>query len=190
MEPLPPAPELNVDPREPCGDDQECSNEDYKGWWVQGNKLYDFLSRMPRHYAERVGLAESYDRLLSRWGAEVVPPNKLGTVVDDSVLGTLLLWTRQAETLIYYVTYQEQSTPTPGPTTPGRLEIQDTLNTDDQWQWPWIEGWNNPAIRESIVNPSAPKKWTAKRVLIVGAGVVGAVYVGKMILGGGSGGDL
>jgi hypothetical protein len=172
-------------PQEPCGPEEECSNEDYRGWWAQGNKLYDFLNRMPRHYAERVGMGKMYDQLLLRWNSEISGPDQLGDVVGDSTLGTLLLWIRQSETLIYYVTYQDQGTPTPGPTTPGRLEVEDSLRTTE-WHWPWIEGWDDVATRNRIVNPQKEAKWTVKRIVLIGAGVGAAIYAGKKLFGGDS----
>lgn len=173
-----PAADPNLYPDEPCGVDEECTNEDYRGWWAQGKKLYDYLSRMPPAYADKLGMGNMYRQLLQRWKKEVKKPEGLPEVIDESTLGTLLLWMRHAETLIYYVTYEDQGNPVPGPTTPGRLDVVEEIPTGDR-HWPWIEGWDNPSLRAKIVNPPKPSKWGPKRILFVGAGVAGAVYLGK-----------
>jgi hypothetical protein len=177
MEALPAA-DPNLNPDEPCGVDEECTNEDYTGWWAQGKKLYDYLSRMPPAYADELGMGTKYRQLLARWKREVKKPSALPEIVDESTLGTLLLWMRHAETLIYYVTYEDQGNPVPGPTTPGRLEVVAELPTEPH-HWPWIEGWDDTRMREKILNPKKPARFSGKTVLLIGAGVAGAVYLGK-----------
>jgi hypothetical protein len=173
-----PAADPNLNPDDPCGVDEGCTNEDYRGWWAQGKKLYDYLSRMPPAYADRLGMGTKYRQLLTRWKQEIRKPTDLPDVIDESTLGTLLLWMRHAETLIYYVTYEDQGNPVPGPTTPGRLEVVHDMD-DASWHWPWIEGWDDLEIREKIINPPKKSRWSLKRVALVGAGIGGAVYIGK-----------
>lgn len=190
MEALPPMAvgDDGLDPQEPCGSEGEaCSREKYEGWWERGEELYRYLDRMPEKYTKGFGMAGLHRALVRRWHDEVKDPTSVGEEVSSETLGTLLVWIRQSETLIYYVTYQDQEqsgkAAVPGPTTPGLLEVVERPQVS-AWHWPWIKGWDDPQQRSLILNPPAgePKRWTLKKVLVVGAIGGAAIYAGKKML--------
>ncbi len=184
MQALPPVGDDRLDPQEPCGDDGECTHEDYKGWWDRGEELYQYLDRLPEKHSKEFGMAGLHRTLVRRWNDEVQVPNSVGEIVPSETLGTLLLWIRQTETLIYYVTYQDQESAVPGPTTPGLLKVVDKPK-NTAWHWPWIQGWDDPEQRSMILNPpdEEKKKWsTMKKVLVVGGIGAVAIFAGKRMI--------
>jgi len=166
---------------QPCGPEGVCTREVYEERWARGEEIFKYLERVPEKYAEDLGMGKLYNQLLRRWKDEVVSPSKVGDVVDSETLGNLLIWTRQSETLIYYVTYEDQGKATPGPTTPGLLEVV-AQPSPQPYHWPWIEGWDDPSKRALILNPKNPSKWTMKKVLLYGGVAAGAIYAGKKML--------
>lgn len=181
MEQLPPVGDDSYDAQEPCGSEGVCTREVYEERWARGEEIFKYLEKVPEKYAEDLGMGGVYKSLLSRWVDEVKAPDSVGEVVDSATLGNLLIWIRQAETLVYYVTYETQGQAAPGPATPGLLSVVEdpTLN---KHHWPWIEGWDDPSKRALILNPKDPSKWTAKKVLLYGGVAVGAFYAGKKML--------
>lgn len=175
---LPPA---SNDPQSPRGDDDTCSNEEYKGWWVRGKEIYSYLRKMPRKVPEELGMANLHSTLLRQWKSKVQNPSVVGEEVPAETLGALLLWIRQSETLIYYVTYRAQGEAVPGPTTPGLLEVvEEPAGT--AWKWPWIPGWEDPSKRNMILNPK-DSKWSMKKKIFVFGGIgTAAFFVGKKFL--------
>jgi len=178
MEQLPPVGDDSLGAQEPCGPEGVCTREVYEERWARGEEIFKYLERVPEKYAEDLGMGGMYASLLSRWKEEIKSPADVDDMVDSTTLGNLLFWTREAETLIYYVTYEDQGQTAPGPTTPGLLEVvADPAVT--KHRWPWIEGWDDPAKRALILNPKDPKKWTVKKVLLYGGVAAGALYAGK-----------
>jgi len=180
MEQLPPVGDDSLG-AQPCGPEGACTREVYEERWARGEEIFKYLEKVPEKYANDLGMGGVYTSLLSRWQEEITPPSEVGDLVDSSTLGNLLIWTRQAETLVYYVTYQVQGQATPGPTTPGLLSVVEEPSTT-HYHWPWIEGWDDPSKRALILNPKSPKKITLKKVLLYGGVAAGAIYVGKKML--------
>lgn len=166
--------------QETCGPAGVCTREVYEGWWARGKKYFDYLERVPERVPEELGMDGMHKSLLRRWKDEVVPPSAVGDTVDSKTYGTLLIWNRESETLIYYVTYENQGEATPGSTTPGPLTVVNDPKGSDPW--PWIEGWEDPKKRALILNPKGNKKWTTKKILLVGGAAAGVFFVGKKML--------
>ena len=180
MEQLPPVGDDSLG-SQPCGPEGACTREVYEERWARGNEIYQFLGKVPKSLTEGLGMGGVHATLLDRWEEEVEDPDLVGAIVDKATLGNLLIWTRQAETLVYYVTYKDKGAATPGPTTPGLLSVVDDPSVTKKG-WPWIEGWNDPSKRALILNPKEEKKWTAKKVLLYGGVAAGAIYAGKRML--------
>jgi hypothetical protein len=178
MNGLPPVGDDRMDAQDPCGPDGVCTREVYAGWWTRGEEIYNYLKRVPERYPKELGMGGLYEDLLRRWTSEVKTPSSVDEEVNSGTLGTLLGWIRESETLIYYVTYQEQGRATPGSTTPGLLEVVEPPPAS-AWHWPWIEGWDDASKRDLILNPRRPKKWTMKKILVAGGVGVAAIYAGK-----------
>ena len=179
MEQLPPAVgDDSLGPQANCGPGGGCPREVYEEWWTRGKEYFDYLGRVPKRITKGLNMGDMHDSLLRRWTDEVAHPSALGETVDSKTYGTLLLCNRESERLIYYVTYDDTGRATPGPTTPGLLQVVEQPETDS-YNWPWIEGWDDPKRRALILNPKGPKKWTVKRVLLWGGVAAGAVYAGK-----------
>jgi len=170
------------DPQAPCGDDDTCSNEEYKGWWVRGKEIHDYLLKMPKSVPEELGMGKLHTTLLRQWKAgKVQDPSVVGEEVPAETLGALLMWIRQSETLIYYVTYRDNGDAVPGPTTPGLLEVVPPPPPTG-WKWPWIPGWEDPSKRDLILNPKDSKWSMKKKVLVIGGLGAAAFILGKRAL--------
>jgi hypothetical protein len=180
MEQLPPAGDDSLG-AQPCGPEGVCTREVYEERWARGQEIFKYLERVPEKYAEDLGMGKLYHQLIRRWSEEIQPPSAVADMVDSETLGNLLIWTRQSETLIYYVTYEDQGQATPGPTTPGLLKVVSQPEAQP-YHWPWIEGWDDPAKRALILNPKGSSKITFKKVLLYGGVAVGAIFAGKKLL--------
>jgi hypothetical protein len=176
-----PPPAANMDPQAPAGNDGACSKEEYKGWWVRGKEIYDYLQKLPKRVSAELEMGSLHSSLLRQWKSKVQNPAVVGEEVPAETLGALLLWIRQSETLIYYVTYRDKGDAVPGPTTPGILRVQEEPEMQ-QWHWPWIPGWDDPGQRARILNTN-DKKWsTKKKVLVFGGVGLAAFIMGKKLL--------
>jgi hypothetical protein len=180
MEQLPPVGDDSLG-AQPCGPEGVCTREVYEERWARGAEIFEYLGKVPEKHSQDLGMGGMHKSLLRRWKDEVTPPAAVGDVIDSETLGNLLIWTRDAETLIYYVTYQDQGSAVPGPTTPGLLSVVAEPEAGTKG-WPWIEGWNDPQKRALILNPRDEKKWTVKKVLLYGGVAAGAIYAGKKML--------
>jgi hypothetical protein len=163
------------------GEDDACTREEYKGWWVRGKEIHGFLEKLPKKVPQELGMGKLHASLLRKWKSKVQDPSVVGEEVSAETLGTLLLWIRQSETLIYYVTYRDKGDAVPGPTTPGVLEIV-AEPPPTQWKWPWIPGWEDPSKRDLILNPKDGKWSMKKKVLVFGGIGTVAFLAGKRLL--------
>lgn len=167
--------------------EEEYTLEDYREWWAASVELHEYLTGMPPQMAERVRMGKQRTDLLESW-LDLQPPDSLDEVNEDTA-ADLQAWIHKAQTLIHFVVYRPEDTAEPEPEVQKpkfkKLELVDDVSEipgeDPQWHWPWIEGWDNPAQREKILNP--PKEAsTAKKVLMIGAAAGVAIYVGKRML--------
>jgi hypothetical protein len=179
MESLPPVGDDSLNAQEFCGSEGACTIEEYAKWWARGEKLHAYLEDLPVALTKAHSMDGLQKSLLQQWTHDVTPPSSLGKTVSKTVLGRLLLWVRQTETLIYYVTYRDKQVE-PGPTTPGRLEVIDEPNMQS-WHWPWIKGWHDPNQRSLILNPKQPSKWSPKKILLYGGVGVAGLYIAKKV---------
>lgn len=179
MRSLPSVGDDSLNPQEPCGPDGSCTKDEYAGWWARGERLHDYLASLPVEHTEAYSMDGLQKNLLTQWQHEITPPSSLGANVSKQILGRLLLWIRQAETLIYYVTYREEKVQ-PGPTTPGRLDVIEEPNMQT-WHWPWIAGWHDPSQRALILNPKKPSKWNPKKILLYGGVGVAGLFIAKKV---------
>ena len=180
-EALPESQSTVVDPNEPCGNDGKCSVEEYGEWWKQANRLYIYLQKIPEATLGRLGMSGFRNKLISMWEDEVVSPDSYEDgFVETSDVGTVRLWMREAETLIYFVASAGGSPAMPGSATPGMLHIVET--SPDANFWPWIKGWDNPVTREQILQPKSKSNGMFKKILMYGGLGLGAYWVGKKFL--------
>lgn len=158
--------------------------EEYQGWWGRGMELHEYLLRMPQRILEPMQMDGQHQRLLNRWESLKDPESK---DIDEDDLARLRAWIRDSETLINYIVYERRP---PGSTTPSTKKrarptqiqsIEDAVGVQEDWHWPWIEGWDDPAKRARILNPPKEKN-TLKKVLIVGGIATAAVIIGKKVL--------
>ncbi len=174
--------------------------DQYYQWWVQGTSLYRALASLPIEVVRDSGMQARHEMLIRRWADPantkngIRPPETLGQVVDPADLGNLLSWIKQAKTLIYYVAYdgeqaegqgshQRQYTQA-GPATDNPPKVAKTVQQvpgyTQQWHWPWIEGWDDPAKRRKLMRANNPGNGFKKMALFVGIGA--AVWAGTKFL--------
>ncbi len=165
--------------------EEEYTLEEYRKWWANSVELHEYLDGMPPEMAERVRMGKPRLDLIESW-LDLQPPDSLDEV-DEDTAADLLGWIRKAETLIHFVVYRPEAATEPEVQKPKfkKLALVDDISEisgeNPQWHWPWIEGWDNPAKREKILNP--PKEGsTVKKVLMIGAAAGVAIYVGKRML--------
>lgn len=158
--------------------------EEYQGWWSRAGEIHEYLLRMPPRILEPMGMDGQHQSLLSRWDAL---ESSDSTDLDEDDLAKLRAWIRDSETLINYIVYERKP---PGSTTPSTKKrsrpthiqsIEEAVGVQDDWHWPWIEGWDNPAKRERILHPPKEKNMLRK-VLIVGGIATAAVIIGRKVM--------
>jgi hypothetical protein len=163
-------------------DDYVTYSEEYRVWLDRAGDLHEYLLRMPASVLEPAGMDGRHQQLLDRW--EGLAP--FDDDVGEDELTQLRAWIHDSETLINYIVYERQP---PGSTKkavkkrarPQPIEaLEEADGVQEDWHWPWIEGWDNPAKRDRILNPPKDKK-TLKKVLIVGGIATAAVIIGRRV---------
>lgn len=178
---------------------------EFERWWARSEELNSILRRLPRDVISAAGMGNRRAQLLERW-EDLETPEVDDIEVEEEVLGALLSWIRDSETLIHYIIYTrdltsehggeatandtgKETTATasappsrPAPIVPATRIINsmsEAIGVQEDWHWPWIEGWDDPDKRKSIINPKKKKgkKLTMKRAATMGALGAGAVYV-------------
>lgn len=178
---------------------------DFERWWTRSEELNSILRRLPRDVVTAASMGNRREQLLERW-EDLETPDVEENEVDEEVLGALLSWIRDSETLIHYIIYtrdvrgdhsQEgtandteapaaasaQAVPQRQPLITPSLNVISTIDdapgVSEDWHWPWIAGWDDPDRRKQILNPKKKKKapLTLKRAATMGALGAGAVYV-------------
>lgn len=179
---------------------------DFERWWARSEELNSILRRLPRDVIAAAGMENRREQLLERW-EDLETPEIDESEVDEEMLGALMSWIRDSETLIHYIIYTRDITaehggeatandtgvPTatasapaapsrPAPVVPSLQVINsmsEAIGVKEDWHWPWLEGWDDPEKRERILKPKKKKekKLTFKRAATMGALGAGAVYV-------------
>lgn len=163
-------------------EDYVTYSEEYRVWLDRAGELHEYLLRMPAHILEPAGMDGRHQQLLDRWEGLMLPDD--GVTEDE--LGQLRGWIHDSETLINYIVYERQPPSSTKKTVRKRArpqlieELAEAGGVQEDWHWPWIVGWDNPAKRDRILNPPKDNK-TLKKVLIVGGLATAAIIIGKRV---------
>lgn len=77
---------------------------DFEQWWTRSEELDSILRRLPRDVVSAADMGNRRSQLLERW-EDLETPEVNDEEVDEEVLGALLSWIRDSETLIHYIIY-------------------------------------------------------------------------------------
>jgi len=164
--------------------------EEFERWWARGEELVSILRRLPGKIVEATGMANRRMAILAAHD-ELETPG-LTAEIDDGAVGTLRKWIKEAETLIHYIVTARDtgigSTAASNASLPSgpRFSVVDDVNespaVSQHWRWPWIEGWDDPKRRKSILAGKEKKKMSKRRKVFLGALTIGAIYAGAKYL--------
>lgn len=180
--------------------------DDFERWFVRSEELNSILRRLPLKVVSAAGMANRRDQLLETW-EDLETPELDESEVDDDMMGDLLSWVKDSETLIHYIVYTRNTNGVPEvggkesakasndgvpeasslpPQTvepssrPGPQVIASMSGAPGvtgQWHWPWIEGWDDLEKREGIINP---KKAKPKKMSLKRAATMTALGAGAV----------
>jgi len=190
----------------PVEDEEEFESEpvatadDYRQWWERGNELYRYMRRMPRSEISQAGMGEMRKRLLDRWTRPdveggVQPADTVKGEVDEYTYGNLLTWVQNAETIIHIcASLKEESSSEQrfgstqeDPNTLGLVPNVGRMPAyQENWHWPWIEGWDNPKTRNDLehqLDPPKKKGKLWKKIALIGAVGAGAFIAKRKFFG-------
>jgi hypothetical protein len=172
---LPPSLEDIDDSAQP--NENDATRSDYEGWWGRAQELYAYIQKVPSSLTKRVNMTDSKNKLIYEFD-QLISPEKLSDVQEGDV-SRLKKWINHAEGFVGFLL---QSYEPSAPTTQVPVLVKD-VNVEEDWHWPWIDGWDNPKKRKRILNPSNKDDNQVKRLLIGGAVIGGAYYIGKRFMG-------
>lgn len=156
----------------------EYSRSDYEGWWGRASDLYKYINKVPDSLTNKVSMTERKSKLIYGFD-QLVSPEGVTDPVPEGEVRRLKSWIDHAEGFVGFLL---QSYEPSAPITQAPILVEQIQ--ENEWQWPWIEGWDNPKKRKKILSPAGKEDSQIKRFLIGGAVLGGALYLGKRFIGG------
>ena len=155
----------------------DATRADYEGWWGRAAELHEYIERLPPSVIERVDMAERKNKLVVAFD-QLSSPSSVSEPVPQGAIERLNKWTKQAEGFVGFLL---QSYEPPVPTIQAPVLLK-SFEEDEDWHWPWIDGWDDPKKRKKILKPSGKEDNQVKKLLIGGALVGGAILLGKKFM--------
>ena len=174
---LPPEPEDMNSAQPDESNDAEVSRPEYAEWWGRASELLRYLKKLPEKLTDKVDMTGRKEELVSAFD-QLSSPDDVPVIVQEGTVKQLTSWIEKAESFIGFFL---QSYEPAAPTTQAPILV--TSIEEDGWQWPWIEGWEDPKKRKKILNPPKKSDSQMKRLLIGGAVIGSALYLGKRVMG-------
>lgn len=159
---------------QPGEKNEGSSRSDYERWWGRAMELRSYLEKLPKRLTEKVSMSETKNKLMFAFD-QLVSPRSVSDPVPDGDVRRIDSWIKSAEGFVGFLL---QSYEPAAPTTQAPI-LMKTLDEEEDWRWPWIDGWEDPKKRKKILNPSGKEQSQVKKLLIGGALVGGALYFGK-----------
>lgn len=162
---------------QPDENDAEISRSDYERWWGRATELRSYIEKVPKRVTDKVSISETKNKLMFAFD-QLVSPNSVSEPVPEGDVKRINSWIKNAEGFVGFLL---QSYEPASPTTEAPVLVKELDDAED-WHWPWIDGWDDPKKRKKILNPSGKEDSQVKRVLIGGALLGGALYLGKRFM--------
>lgn len=154
--------------------DQIGATPMYAQVYARGQELQDYLVQLGDRIAAAVRRIEVRQELLNRWGE--LPEPDLVLPGDEEALDEVSRWVEDAEKLIQYIVYKEKSSKSQEKSNAPIEDLDDAPGFDEDWRYPWIEGWNDPKKRAKLMKPTVDRPY--RKYIIGGALAAGVAYVG------------
>lgn len=154
----------------------DATRADYDGWWERAVELSDYIAKVPSSVIEKVDMADRRNKLVFDFD-QLGSPSSESEPVPTGAVEQLRRWIGQAEGFVGFLL---QSFEPAAPIT--QVPVLVSGIEDEEWQWPWIDGWDDPKKRKKILNPSGKEESQIKRLLIGGAVLGGALFIGKRFM--------
>ncbi len=158
--------------------EEEYTRADYDGWWGRAMELQKYLEKLPNSLTDKMGMTERKQKLVVAFD-RLASPKGVPDPIPEGAVVRLRTWIEHAEGFVGLLVQARDA----GDSTTQAPVLVSSLD-EDEWQWPWIEGWDDPRKRKRILNPSTEGDSQLKKILIGGAVLGGAFYLGNRFLGG------
>lgn len=155
----------------------DATRADYEGWWERAAKLYGYIVKLPPRVVEKVSMADRKNKLEFAFD-QLTSPGSVSDPVPSGAAKQLNKWIEQAESFVGFLIQSYESAP---PTIQAPILLK-SLDEDEDWRWPWIDGWEDPKKRKKILNPSGKEDGQMKKLLIGGAVLGSAFYLGRRFM--------
>ncbi len=174
---LPPSLEDIDDSAQPDERDAEYTRADYEGWWERASELYAYIQKVPDSLTNKVNMTERKNKLVFAFDQLSSPEGASGPITEGEVR-RLQKWIDHAEGFVGFLlqSYEPSVPATQAPVLVSEIDIE------EDWHWPWIDGWDNPKKRKKILNPPGKEDNQVKKLLIGGAVLGGAYFIGKKFM--------
>lgn len=146
----------------------------YAQGYARGQELHEYLVQMGDRIAAAVRRIEQRQGLLDRW--EEMPSPDLVMPDDEEALDELDQWIADAEKLIQYIVYRQKNAQKQQASYEPIEDLDEALGYEENWRYPWIEGWNDPKQRAKLMKPKTQNPY--RKYIIGGALAAGVAYVG------------
>lgn len=142
-----------------------------ENWNARAEELYDYLHKIPKSVGEKLGIWKTRNQIVLDYDQ-----------IDRSDIDSLHSWIGKAEGLVQYIYSQRNNNPKKSKKT--RINsLEDLPGYDENWHWPWIEGWDDPKKRQRLLR--GKKEGTDyKKILIAGGVVAGGFWAYKKFFSG------
>jgi len=160
-----------------CEGGAGCTRAEYEKWWGRATELRSYVERVPAGVTDRVSMTDRKNKLVYAFD-QLVSPNSVSEPVSVGDVKGITSWISHAEGFIGFLLQSYE----PAPPVVQVPVLVKGLESDEDWHWPWIDGWDDPKKRKRIINPPSEKESQMKKLLIGGALVGGALYIGKRFM--------
>jgi len=155
----------------------DATRSDYEGWWERAEELHKYIEKLPSSVIEKVDMAERKNKLVVAFD-QLASPGSVPEPVPQGAIQRLDRWTQEAKGFVGFLL---QSYEPAVPTIQAPILLK-SFEQDEDWQWPWIDGWDDPKRRKKIMKPPGKEESQVKRFLIGGAVIGGALLLGKKFM--------
>jgi hypothetical protein len=155
----------------------DATRADYEGWWERAADLHKYMAKVPSDVTDKVGMSDSRKKLVDSFD-QLALPGDLSEPVPQGDVKRITSWIDHAEGFVGFLLQSYKPAP---PTTPAPV-LAKRLEQDEDWRWPWIDGWEDPKKRKKILKPSGKEDSQVKKLLIGGAVLGGALLIGKKFM--------
>lgn len=156
----------------------EVTPAEYAGRWERASELLNYLKKVPEKLTDKMDMTARKEKLVSAFDQLVSPKHAADPIQGESVR-RINSWIENAEGFIGFLLQSYE----PAASTVQQPILVSSIEEDEDWQWPWIEGWEDPKKRKKILNPPKTSDSQMKKLLIGGAVIGGAFYLGKRVMG-------